>query len=91
MQYTQVSDYMKINALNERIGQLEQAHYSNEVYKVEARNIGDTATIEKLDAENAQLDKQWEPLVEERDRILTALEAANPNEGEGDNDRELRG
>ena len=90
MEYQQIGGYEKVSALNERIRYLEQGHYSNEVYLIEAHKIGDTETITKLTGENRQLDQQWAPLVEERDRILEELEKANPIEEEN-NEGQLRG
>ena len=87
MQYQQIGRHQQVNALNERIGQLEQAHYSNVVYQIEAVKVGDSSTYDSLTEKNLQIDVQWSAVVEERDRILEELE----NSEEVVDERELRG
>lgn len=80
MQYQSINEYAQVNALNERIQQLEQAHYTNKIYLIEARKVGDQTCIETKTKENLQLDDQWQVLVDERDNLLVQLEGESKEE-----------
>lgn len=91
MQYERINDYTKVTALQERMHQLEQAHYSASVFLLEAEAVGDQKAIAEFRAEMNGVDVQYEAIKSEHDKLVALLEEANPLEEVGEEDaRELR-
>lgn len=92
MEYKYITDYSKVSALQDRMAQLEQAHYSNTVYLRESEAVGDQVAIQRFTNENHGIDAQYEKIKSEHDRLVAQLEAENSLEDDEEADaRELRG
>jgi hypothetical protein len=91
MQYEHINDYTKVPALQERLYQLEQAHYSASVFLIEAEAVGDQKAIAQFRAEMDGIDVQYNAVKTEHDTLVADLERENPTEDEDSNAGELRG
>lgn len=80
MDYRTVTAGNMIDALENRIGQLEAQHYSNEVYLIEATLEGDKETVEGLTLANASIKSRRDALIAEVERMVDAIREADDSD-----------
>ena len=77
MDYRNLTGGHMVEALETRIGQLEGQHYSNVVYAMEAKVMGDDDSVEAFKSANKSIEKRIKALVEELEPLVKAIQNAD--------------